>query len=71
MEGELGTNQIVVTTERGKRDYPWAMQDLRGTISFSNSTITVQLQHPSYPDGVHMKGYMAYFLNGRYQIVNE
>ena len=71
MKGELGAAEIVLTSERGKLDYPWATKDLRGTISFTNDTMMVQLQQPSYPDGEHMKGYAAYFLNGVYQISKE
>lgn len=68
VEGVLNANQVIVTTENGKRDYPYATKDMRGTISFDKSQMTVQLEHPSYPDGVHMQGYMPYSLNGTYKM---
>ncbi len=71
MDGELSATQVVVTSDRGMRDYPWAKTDLRGTVSFAKDSITVQFQQPSYPDGVRTEGYTAYFLNGTYQISPE
>jgi hypothetical protein len=71
LDGELGTNEFVITSERANRDYPWAMKDAIGTISFAKDTVTVKLQRPSYADGVHMDGYMGYFLNGTYQMQNQ
>jgi hypothetical protein len=69
MEGELNATNVVVTTDKGMRDYPYAIKDLRGTISFAKDTMTIHLDRPSYPDGVHMEGFIAYLLNGTYQIL--
>jgi hypothetical protein len=70
-EGELNADQITATAYRGERGYPSAMQGLRGMVSFSKDQMTVQLEQPAYPDGVHMQGYVPYFLNGTYQIIKK
>ncbi len=68
LDGVQGAEQIVVTIEQGKREWPYAITNMQGTVSFANDTMTVQLQGPNYKDGVHMDGYVAYGLNGTYQI---
>ena len=68
LEGVQSADQIVVTIEAGKREWPYAITNMQGTVSFANGTMTVQLKGPNYKDGVHMDGYVAYGLNGTYQI---
>jgi hypothetical protein len=68
LDGAQGAEQVVVTIEQGKREWPYAITNMQGTVSFTNGTMTVQLQGPNYRDGEHMDGYVAYGLNGTYQI---
>ena len=66
--GTVNADQIVVTIEAGKRDYPYAIKNMRGAVSFDNGTMKDQMERPKYPDGVHMQGYAPYYLNGMYRI---
>ena len=68
LDGVQSAEQIVVTLEQGKREWPYAIKNMQGTVSFTDGTMTVQLQGPNYKDGAHMDGYVAYGLNGTYQI---
>jgi hypothetical protein len=71
LDGALTADQIVVTSDAGKMEWPYAITNMQGTVSFTNATMTVQLEHPNYPDGVHMQGYAPYYLNGTYQVVTD
>ena len=68
LDGAMTADQIVVTTDAGKREWPYATTNMQGTVSFTNGEMRVQLEQPRYPDGVHMQGYASYYLNGTYQI---
>ena len=68
LDGAMTADQIVVTTDAGKREWPYATTNMQGTVSFTNGEMRVQLEQPCYPDGVHMQGYASYYLNGTYQI---
>ena len=68
LEGVQSADQIVATIEAGKREWPYAITNMQGTVSFTNAAMTVQLEGPNYKDGVRMDGYVAYGLNGTYQI---
>ena len=69
LDGEITADQLVVTTDVGKREWPYATTNMQGTVSFTNATMRVQLKQPRYPDGVHMEGYAPYYLNGTYEVV--
>ena len=70
LEGALSADQVVVTSEAGKRVSPGhATTNMRGTVSFTNAVMTVQLERPRYPDGEHLAGYAPYELNATYQMV--
>jgi len=69
LDGVATADQIVITSEAGKRDWPYAITNMRGTVSFTNRAMTIQLERPRYPDGEHMAGYAPYQLNATYQIV--
>jgi hypothetical protein len=71
LEGKMTADQIVVTTDAGKKEWPYATTNMQGTVSFVDDTMTVQLEAPSYPDGVHMQGYVQFYLNGIYQVVTN
>ena len=71
LDGLQSASQIVVTSEAGKKRWPFATTNLQGTVSFSDGMLTVELQHPDYPDGVHMQGYAPYYLNGTYQVLTD
>jgi hypothetical protein len=68
LEGVQSADQIVVTDKAGKREWPYAITNMQGTVSFTNATLRVRLEGPNYRDGVHMDGYVAYFLNGTYRL---
>ena len=68
LDGVQSAEQVVVTIEQGKREWPYAITNMQGTVSFTNDSMTVQLQGPKFRDGVHMDGYVAYGLNGTFQI---
>ncbi len=68
LEGVQSADQLVVTIEAGKKEWPYTITNMQGTVSFANGTMSVQLEGPNYKDGVHMDGYVAYGLNGTYQI---
>jgi hypothetical protein len=69
--GKMTADQIVVTTDAGEKEWPYATTNMQGTVSFIDDTMTVQLEAPSYPDGVHMQGYVQFYLNGTYQVVTN
>jgi hypothetical protein len=71
LEGALTADQVVVTSEAGRRDWPYATTNMRGTVSFTNAAMTVQLERPRYPDGEHLAGYAPYELNATYQMVTD
>ena len=71
LDGVMTAEQIVVTIEAGQRVWPYAHTNMQGTVSFTNAGMSVQLEQPSYPDGVHMQGYIPYFLNGTYKVVMD
>ena len=43
LEGVQSADQIVVTIEAGKREWPYAITNMQGTVSFTNAAMTVQL----------------------------
>jgi hypothetical protein len=49
----------------------WNIEHLRGAVVFTNGMMTVRLEQPDYPDGVHIKGYIPFYLNGAYQVVTD
>jgi len=71
VDGVMTADRLVVTIESGQKEWPYAYTNMQGTISFTNVTMRVRLQQPNYPDGVHMRGYIPYYLNGEYQIVMD
>ena len=71
LDGTPTADQIVVTIEAGKKESPYAIKNLQGSVSFTNGTMRVQLEQPWYPDGVYMQGLQPYFLNGTYQTVTD
>jgi len=68
LEGAWSPPNVIVTRERRRLAAPWSFQDMRGTVSISKGVLTVNLEYPGYPDGVHPNGYVAYKLNGAYRI---
>jgi hypothetical protein len=67
--GTITADRLTVTTDAGKRDWPYAMTNLHGTVSFTNGTITVGLERPDVDSkGNAMNAYVPYYLNGTYQV---
>ena len=69
IEQTASADKVILTTDQSEKDL--AIKGMTGTISFDNGTMTVELQQPNYPDGVHMQGYAPYYLNGTYQVVTD
>jgi len=69
LDGVQGAEQIVVTIEQGKREWPYAHTNMQGTVLFTNTTMTVRLERRGYDYKKNVEtGYVPYFLNGTYQI---
>lgn len=68
LEGRVSADEITVKVG-GQEVGSWNIEHLRGSVVFANDMMTVQLEQPKYPDGVHIQGYAPYYLNGTYQIV--
>jgi hypothetical protein len=70
--GVLTADQIVLTDETGKREWPYAETNMQGTVSFTNATMVVRLEKPGYDYKRNVQqGYVPYFLNGAYRIVEK
>jgi hypothetical protein len=70
LEGTLRADQITVKTG-GQGVASWNIEHLRGAVVFTNGMMTVRLEQPDYPDGVNIKGYIPFYLNGAYQVVTD
>jgi len=46
-------------------------EPLHGSLLFTNGTVRVSLLRPAYPDGVHLKYYRKFDLNGTYKLQEE
>ena len=44
---------------------------LHGSVSFSDGRVVVALQTPAFPDGVHLKYYQKFSLNGTYTLQRQ
>ena len=69
IDGVLTADQLILTSEAGKMEWPYAITNIRGRVAFTNSTMTVQLERARYPDGEHLAYYSPYELNATYQII--
>jgi len=73
LDGAMTAEQIIVRAgvkdEFG--DFTYAIQGLRGTVSFDKDMMTVQLQQPRVLPSGAVHGYAPYYLNGTYQIVRQ
>lgn len=69
LTGTITADRLTVTSDAGKRDWPYAMTNLHGTVSFTNGTMIVRLEQPDVDSkGNEMSTYVPYYLNGSYQI---
>ena len=66
--GEVSTNQLILTYERGKTEYPWPQEALRGLVTFTNGHMRVALQLPVFRDDNTISQYVPYELNGDYKL---
>ena len=70
--GTISADRLTVTTDAGKRDWPYAMTNLHGAVLFTNGTMIVRLEQPDVDSrGNAMSTYVPYYLNGTYQISEE
>jgi hypothetical protein len=68
INGEVATNHLILTYERGKTEYPWPQQALHGTVVFTNGHMGVALQLPYFRDDGSIARYTPYKLNGNYTL---
>ncbi len=69
LEGVQSADQIVVTIEAGKKEWPYARRNLQGTVSFTNAMMVVRLHGPGFDYKKNVeKGIVSYQLNGTYRI---
>ncbi|HSU53527.1 MAG TPA: hypothetical protein VLT36_05680 [Candidatus Dormibacteraeota bacterium] len=54
IEGEVSTNHLILTYERGKTEPPWPQEALQGRIRFANNYLHVDLQLPYFADGTNI-----------------
>jgi hypothetical protein len=67
--GTVTADRLILTTDAGKRDWPYAMTNLHGTVSFTNETMIVRLEQPDVDSkGNETSRYVPYYLNGIYHI---
>jgi hypothetical protein len=67
--GTITADRLTVTRDAGKKDWPYAMTNLQGTVSFTNGTMVVRLEQPDVDSKGHaMRTYVPYYLNGTYKI---
>ena len=52
-------------------DFTYAIEGLRGTVSFDQEIMTVRLEQPNVLPSGEVRGYAPYYLNGAYQIVKR
>jgi hypothetical protein len=72
LEGVQEADQMVVTIEAGKKEWPYAMTNLQGTVSFTNEMMAVHLQQPDVDrNGNATQHYVPYYLNGTFQIFKK
>lgn len=67
--GTVTADRLTVTRDPGKRDWPYAMTNLHGAVSFTNGTMIVRLEQPDVDSkGNATSTYVPYYLNGTYQV---
>ena len=69
IDGVWTADQLILTSDPDKMEWPYAITNIRGRVAFTNATMTVQLDRARYPDGEHLAGYTPYELNAMYQII--
>jgi len=72
LDGTMTADQIVVTIDAGKKEWPYATTNMQGTVSFSNTAMTVLLEKPGFDYNRNVEqGVVPYFLNGVYQVTER
>ncbi len=70
--GDITADRLTVTIDASRKDWPYAMTNLHGTVLFTNGLMIVRLQQPDVDsDGNAMKTYIPFYLNGTYQTSEE
>jgi hypothetical protein len=70
-ESKWAADEIIVTTERGKLGFPYAISDLKGYVEIIRGTLIVDLQLPYRPDGKRIIDYSPFDQNGTYKITSR
>ncbi|WP_286355046.1 hypothetical protein [Geothrix oryzae] len=66
IEGEFSAEQIILTYERGKTDFP--QSGLKGSISIRGRAMDISLEVPNYRQDSSIDHYEKYHLNGPFKI---
>lgn len=66
IEGKISAGEIILTHERGKTDYPWPQEGLRGMVTFSQGHMRIALECPNYKQDGTTSRFVPYALNGDY-----
>ena len=68
LAGTVGADRIVLTYERGKLKYPWPQEALRGTLTFTDLELRVDLQVPYFRQDSTISHYTPYRYNGLFKL---
>lgn len=71
LEGTIPAEQIVLTYERGKTDYPWPQSALRGSITISGDAMRIELETPYYRQDSTIKRHDPYRFNGNFTLERQ
>ncbi len=73
LDGAVTADQIVLRAgvKDDVGDFSYAIEGLRGTVSFDQEIMTVRLEQPNVLPSGEVRGYAPYYLNGAYQIVKR
>lgn len=68
-KSKINFDQIILTYEKNKTDYPWRQSNLRGSIEFKEDSIKISLTLPVYKDQDTIEdGWQDYKHNGTYKL---
>jgi len=69
LNGAMTADQIVVTTEAGKKVWPYARTNMQGAVLITNTTMIIRLESRDYDYKRKVEtGYVSFFLNGTYRL---
>jgi hypothetical protein len=66
--GNFDSVEITLTYEKGKYEYPNAIQNVKGTLDVKDQEVIIDLEIPKYDNSGKIENYQSYEFNGRYTI---